>query len=60
MLRTFIKKVYIEINNKNHTTAMKAFAVMQKIVDRQARKKLIHKNKAARYKSRINTHIQSI
>lgn len=60
MLRTFIKKVYTEINNKNNTAAINAFIIMQKIIDRQAQKRLIHKNKAARYKSRIYTHIQSI
>lgn len=60
MLRTFIKKVHTKINNKNNKAAMAAFVVMQKIIDRQTRKRLIHKNKAARCKSRIYKRIQSM
>lgn len=60
MLKTFIKKVHTEINNKNRATATAAFIIMQKIIDRQSRKGLIHKNKAARCKSRIYTRIRSI
>lgn len=60
MLRTYIKKVNIEINKNNSATAMNAFIIMQQIIDRQTRKGLIHKNKAARHKSRIYTRIRSI
>lgn len=60
MLRTFIKKVHAEINKENSTSAISAFSIMQKIIDKQTRKGLIHKNKAARYKSRIFARIQSM
>lgn len=60
MLRTFIKKINIAINKKNQTTVMAAFKKVQKIIDRQIHKGLIHKNKAARCKSRIHTRIQSM
>lgn len=52
-LRTFIKKVNIEIKNKNKNLAKKLYIVLQKIIDRQTTKGLIHKNKAARFKSNI-------
>ncbi|URJ31468.1 30S ribosomal protein S20 [Blochmannia endosymbiont of Camponotus sp.] len=60
MLRTFIKKVYMAIATKNKNAAMAAFLSMQKIIDRQACKGLIHKNKAARHKSRIYARIKSM
>ncbi|URJ32194.1 30S ribosomal protein S20 [Blochmannia endosymbiont of Camponotus sp.] len=58
MLRTFIKKVYTAIESKDKTAAITAFVFMQKIIDRQACKGLIHKNKAARCKSRAYARIR--
>lgn len=60
MLRTFVKKVYIAIASQDKTTAMTAFIAMQKIIDRQACKGLVHKNKAARCKSRAYARIKSM
>ena len=51
MMRTFIKKVYAAIEAGDKAAAQKAFNEMQPIVDRQAAKGLIHKNKAARHKA---------
>ncbi|WWP00823.1 MAG: 30S ribosomal protein S20 [Candidatus Dasytiphilus stammeri] len=53
MMRTFLKKVYVAIHNSDKITAENAFKVMQPIIDRQASKGLIHKNKAARHKSKL-------
>lgn len=53
MLKTFIKKVNIAINKRNISEALFAFKNMQKCIDRQSIKGLIHKNKAARCKSKI-------
>ncbi|WWO97944.1 MAG: 30S ribosomal protein S20 [Candidatus Dasytiphilus stammeri] len=53
MIRTFIKKVHVAVQNGDKTTAENAFKVMQPIIDRQASKGLIHKNKAARHKSKL-------
>ncbi|CRK85482.1 30S ribosomal protein S20 [Candidatus Providencia siddallii] len=58
MLRTFIKKVHTAIATNNNETAKKAFYNMQIIVDRLATKGLIHKNKAARHKSRLHAQIK--
>ncbi|MBB1526791.1 30S ribosomal protein S20 [Pectobacterium carotovorum subsp. carotovorum] len=57
MMRTFIKKVYAAIAVGDKEAAQKAFNDMQPIVDRQAGKGLIHKNKAARHKSNLVARI---
>ncbi|QJC34379.1 30S ribosomal protein S20 [Enterobacteriaceae endosymbiont of Donacia crassipes] len=60
MLRTFIKKVNNAIFEKNIELSKKMFRKMQSIIDKQAQKNLIHKNKASRYKSRIYSKITKI
>ncbi|ADV33524.1 30S ribosomal protein S20 [Candidatus Blochmanniella vafra str. BVAF] len=60
MLRTFIKKVKKAINNKNKALAINQFIIMQKCIDRQSTKGLIHRNKAARYKSKIFKQIKTL
>ncbi|VFP86354.1 30S ribosomal protein S20 [Candidatus Erwinia haradaeae] len=58
MIRTFIKKVHVAIATGDKIIALNAFSVMQPLVDRQASKGLIHKNKAARYKSNLISKIK--
>ncbi|AEI74744.1 30S ribosomal protein S20 [Candidatus Moranella endobia PCVAL] len=53
MMRTFVKRVYVAIAAGNKTAANNSFCTMQKIIDHQASKGLIHKNKAARQKSKL-------
>ena len=60
MMRTFIKKVYAAIEAGDKATALKAFNEMQPIVDRQAAKGLIHKNKAARHKANLTAPINKL
>ena len=60
MMRTFIKKVYTAIAAGDKAAAQNAFNEMQPIVDRQSCKGLIHKNKAARHKGRLNGHIKAL
>ena len=60
MMRTFIKKVYAAIETGDKAAAQKAFNEMQPIVDRQASKGLIHKNKAARYKANLTAQINKL
>ena len=57
MIRTFIKKVRIAILSGNVNTAWDAFKNMQPIIDSHVNKVLIHKNKAARYKSNLSFQI---
>ncbi|MCF1428118.1 MAG: 30S ribosomal protein S20 [Shewanella sp.] len=60
MLRTYVKKVIAAIKAGDHTAAVEAFAAAQPIVDRMATKGLIHKNKAARHKARLNAKIKAL
>ena len=60
MLRTYVKKVIAAIKVGDHTAAVEAFAAAQPIVDRMATKGLIHKNKAARHKARLNAKIKAL
>lgn len=60
MVRTFIKKVDAAIAAGDKEVAQTAFLVMQPLVDRQAAKGLIHKNKAARHKSNLTARINAM
>jgi small subunit ribosomal protein S20 len=60
MVRTFIKKVYAAIESGNQTLAVESFNKAQPVIDRMANKGLLHKNKAARHKSRLTNHIKKM
>ncbi|QJC34780.1 30S ribosomal protein S20 [Enterobacteriaceae endosymbiont of Donacia piscatrix] len=60
MLRTFIKKVNKAIFEKNIELSKKNFKKMQSLIDKQAQKNLIHKNKASRYKSKLYSKIMNL
>ncbi|QSX32785.1 30S ribosomal protein S20 [Shewanella avicenniae] len=60
MMRTYVKKVIAAIRAGNHAAAVEAFNAAQPILDRMATKGLIHKNKAARHKARLNTRIKAL
>ncbi|MCV2508791.1 MAG: 30S ribosomal protein S20 [Candidatus Lightella neohaematopini] len=60
MIRTFIKKTNKAIINHDKITAKILYLHLQSILDRQAKKGVIHKNKAARYKSNILKKINSL
>jgi len=53
-LRTAVKKVRKAAEAKDEATAREAFAVAVKKLDQSADKHLIHKNTAARTKSRLS------
>jgi small subunit ribosomal protein S20 len=59
-LRTFIKKVIAAINAGDKEKAQTAYNTAVPIIDSAVNKGLIHKNKAARSKSRLNTKVKSI
>lgn len=60
MLRTYLKKVNVAIAAGDKAEAEAAFKAAVPIVDRMAGRGLIHKNKAARHKSRLSTHIKAL
>ncbi|MBY6018951.1 30S ribosomal protein S20 [Ferrimonas balearica] len=60
MMRTFTKKVVAAIAAGDKAAATEAFNAAQPILDRMATKGLIHKNKAARHKSRLAAQIKAL
>jgi len=60
MMRTFMKKVLSAIAAGDKEAATKAFIEVQPILDRYATKGLIHKNKAARHKTRLSAQIKAL
>lgn len=59
-LRTYVKKVLLAIQTGDHATAMAAFREAQPIIDSSVNKGIIHRNKAARHKSRLNARIKAL
>lgn len=60
MLRTSIKKVVATIGSGDQKAALAAMQAATPIIDRMANKGIIHKNKAARHKSRLTAHIKKM
>ena len=59
-VRTFMKKVAYAVAAGDKKEAVSGSAVMQKNVDQAVSKGLIHKNQAARKKSRLSAQIKSL
>ena len=60
MIRSTIKKVVAAIEAKTKPEAEAAYTAMVPVLDRYANRGLIHKNKAARHKSRLQAHIKAL
>lgn len=58
--RTYVKKVIKAIASGNQEEARAAFAQAQPVLDKAAGKGIIHKNKAARLKSRLNARVKAM
>lgn len=59
-MRTSIKKVLNAIEAGDKDAAKKAYDEAVPVIDKAAGKGLMHANKAARHKSRLNQHIRSL
>ena len=59
-VRTFIKKVTYALEAGNKEEAQSGYATMQKNVDQAVSKGLMHKNQAARRKSRLVAQIKAL
>lgn len=59
-LRTAVKKVQKAIGVGDKTAAQKVYQESMSIIDRIADKKIIHKNKAARHKSRLSAQVKAL
>ncbi len=60
MMRTAVKKVVNAVEAGDKAAAEDAFRQAAPLLDRMAGKGLIHKNKAARHKQRLNAHIKTL
>lgn len=60
MARTYIKKTYAAIESGDQAAAQAAYAEAVPVIDRMADKGIIHKNKAARHKSRLNKQVKAL
>ncbi len=59
-LRSAIKKVHKALATGDQKAAQEAFRAEQATIDATARKGIIHKNKAARHKSRLAARIKAL
>ena len=57
MVRTQIKKVRAAIDSKSYEEAQAALSAAAPFVDKMVTKGILHKNKAARIKSRLNSAV---
>lgn len=60
MMRTKVKRVFSAIESGDKAAAETALKDAVPVLDHMARKGLIHKNKAARYKSRFNSQVRAL
>ncbi len=60
MFRTFMKKVDAAIESKDKEAATSAYQAAVPVIDSAVSKGLIHKNKAARHKSRLNDLVRAL
>lgn len=60
MLRTYIKKVSAAISTGDQKSAENSFETAKPVIDRMVNKGIIHKNKAARHKSRLHAQIKKM
>ncbi|MEJ2308611.1 MAG: 30S ribosomal protein S20 [Gammaproteobacteria bacterium] len=60
MMRTYLKRVVYAIEAGDKEAAAEAFKAAVPVIDRMANKGMIHANKAARHKSRLNAQIKAM
>lgn len=59
-LRTAIRKVRKAIDAGDKVEAQTVFQASMSVIDRVADKKIVHKNKASRHKSRLSSAIKAM
>ncbi|KAA1187951.1 30S ribosomal protein S20 [Pseudohalioglobus sediminis] len=60
LVRTNIKKVLAAVDAGDSEQAKAAYSAAVPVIDRMADKGIIHKNKAARHKSRLNAQVKAL
>lgn len=59
-MRTYLKRVVTAIESGDKEAATAAYVAAVPVVDHMAGVGIIHKNKAARHKQRLNAHIRAM
>jgi small subunit ribosomal protein S20 len=59
-MKTYVKKFITSLTQDDHTLAMETYKDAVKIIDRTATKGVIHKNSAARRKSRLSKKLNKL
>lgn len=59
-MRTYVKRVVNAIARGDKEGAETAYKAAVPVIDQVAHKGLVHQNKAARHKSRLNAHIRAL
>ena len=60
LMRTQMKKVLKAVEAKDKDGAKQAYREASSIIDRLAGKRVLHKNTASRYKSRLNDRVRAL
>lgn len=60
MVRTYIKRIYAALESGSHEDSLKAYQTASPLIDRMVNKGIIHKNKAARLKARLNAKVKAL
>ena len=60
MYRTYVKRIEAAIEAGDNDGASAALSTAIPIIDKMANKGIIHKNKAARHKSRLTAKVKSL
>lgn len=60
MLRTYIKNVVKAVAEGDKGVAEQAYKEAVPVIDRMTNKGIMHKNTAARHKSRLNKHVRAM
>lgn len=60
MTRTYIKKVLAAVQSGDKEAAQTAYTAAVPMIDKLANKGIIHKNKAARHKTRLNKQVKAL
>lgn len=60
MYRTYIKKINTAIESGKKDLALEAYKISEPVLDSMVNKGIMHKNKVARYKSRLSAKIKKM
>ena len=60
MVRTYIKRVDAAVGSGDAAAAAEALESAMPVIDKMVSKGIMHKNKAARHKSRLNKRVKAL